>query len=389
MLIHSTAGLTVFEARLRGCRVISYGWGVVAHPPEQRGLPALRAGRASSATRAGPRTPRCVRRSPSRACPTRPTRSGRRPPAAVLGADRRGRVSAAPRAARRAGLAAGAAWSLPALAPIVPPVAGALRVPLRRPGAAGVALTFDDGPHPQGTPATLRRSLAAAGARATFFLVGEQVRAYPALAAEIVAAGHEVARPRRPPPQPAARSRRGRSPTTWTAPPPRSARSPGARRRCTARRTASTRTPGLALVRRARLAPAAVVALGPRLVDARRRRGRSPRGSRATWPRATSCCCTTPTGTATRARGAATVAALPRVLERIARRLRLDVADVGRRARYAPAPARLARSSPPRARQPQRRRRERDRQARAGDAEDDRGGARLGEMRDVAGPTGS
>ncbi len=71
-------------------------------------------------------------------------------------------------------------------------MAGALRVPLRRPGAAGVALTFDDGPHPQGTPATLA-ALDAAGARATFFLVGEQVRAYPALAAEIVAAGHEVA----------------------------------------------------------------------------------------------------------------------------------------------------------------------------------------------------
>ena len=28
VLIHSTAGLTVFEARVRGCRVISYGWGV-------------------------------------------------------------------------------------------------------------------------------------------------------------------------------------------------------------------------------------------------------------------------------------------------------------------------------------------------------------------------
>jgi len=97
-----------------------------------------------------------------------------------------------PRAALSAGLAAGAAWSLPALAPIVPPVAGVLRVPLHRPGAAGVALTFDDGPHPQGTPATLE-ILAAAGAHATFFLVGEQVRAYPALAADIVAAGHTVA----------------------------------------------------------------------------------------------------------------------------------------------------------------------------------------------------
>lgn len=92
----------------------------------------------------------------------------------------------------RGALAAGAAWSLPALAPLVPAVARGLRVPLRRDGAAGVALTFDDGPHPQGTPAALEL-LAAAGARATFFLVGEQVRAHPALAAEIVAAGHEVA----------------------------------------------------------------------------------------------------------------------------------------------------------------------------------------------------
>ena len=91
-----------------------------------------------------------------------------------------------------ASLAAGAAWSVPALAPIVPPVAGALRVPLRRPGSGGVALTFDDGPHPQGTPATLE-VLARAGAHATFFLVGEQVRAHRALAAEIVAAGHTVA----------------------------------------------------------------------------------------------------------------------------------------------------------------------------------------------------
>lgn len=65
-----------------------------------------------------------------------------------------------------------------------------IRGALGRPGA--VALTFDDGPHPQGTPAVLER-LAEAGARATFFLVGEQVERYGALAAEIVAAGHEVA----------------------------------------------------------------------------------------------------------------------------------------------------------------------------------------------------
>jgi peptidoglycan/xylan/chitin deacetylase (PgdA/CDA1 family) len=93
----------------------------------------------------------------------------------------------------RALVVAGAAWSVPALAPIVPPVATALRLPRRLPpGAQGVALTFDDGPHAQGTPAVLE-TLREHGARATFFLVGEQVERHRALAAEIVAAGHAVA----------------------------------------------------------------------------------------------------------------------------------------------------------------------------------------------------
>jgi peptidoglycan/xylan/chitin deacetylase (PgdA/CDA1 family) len=61
----------------------------------------------------------------------------------------------------------------------------------RTASATGYALTFDDGPHPQGTPAVLE-ILAAAGVRATFFLVGEQVQRNPALAGEIVAAGHEI-----------------------------------------------------------------------------------------------------------------------------------------------------------------------------------------------------
>jgi peptidoglycan/xylan/chitin deacetylase (PgdA/CDA1 family) len=55
-----------------------------------------------------------------------------------------------------------------------------------------VALTFDDGPHPEGTPAMLE-ILAAAGARAAFFLVGEQVERRPELAVRIAAAGHLVA----------------------------------------------------------------------------------------------------------------------------------------------------------------------------------------------------
>lgn len=66
-----------------------------------------------------------------------------------------------------------------------------LDVQLRDEGNDGVVLTFDDGPHPQGTPAVLE-TLREAGATATFFLAGEQVVRRPALAAEIVAAGHRV-----------------------------------------------------------------------------------------------------------------------------------------------------------------------------------------------------
>jgi peptidoglycan-N-acetylglucosamine deacetylase len=86
-----------------------------------------------------------------------------------------------------------AAWSLPALAPVMPSLCRALGIPRRLAGrGAVVALTFDDGPHPQGTPAVLE-ALESAGARATFFLVGEQVERRPALAGEIAAAGHRIA----------------------------------------------------------------------------------------------------------------------------------------------------------------------------------------------------
>ena len=57
---------------------------------------------------------------------------------------------------------------------------------------SGVALTFDDGPDPDGTPAVLR-ALRAAGARAVFFLVGEQVEAHPELARQVAEEGHVVA----------------------------------------------------------------------------------------------------------------------------------------------------------------------------------------------------
>ncbi len=88
-------------------------------------------------------------------------------------------------------LGAGGAWLGPGLAVHAPPLAAALGLPRRLSSPRGVALTFDDGPHPEGTPAVLE-ILAGRGATATFFMVGEQVRRSPALAAEVMAAGHRV-----------------------------------------------------------------------------------------------------------------------------------------------------------------------------------------------------
>jgi peptidoglycan/xylan/chitin deacetylase (PgdA/CDA1 family) len=84
-----------------------------------------------------------------------------------------------------------ASYFLPALAHLWPGLREALGVENRTSSGEGYALTFDDGPHAQGTPAVLE-ILAGAGVRATFFLVGEQVRRNPAAAREILAAGHLV-----------------------------------------------------------------------------------------------------------------------------------------------------------------------------------------------------
>lgn len=73
----------------------------------------------------------------------------------------------------------------------MPPLADALAIRTRLDDPGAVAVTFDDGPHPQGSLAVLE-ALHRERAVATFFLVGEQVRRDPALAAEIVAAGHAV-----------------------------------------------------------------------------------------------------------------------------------------------------------------------------------------------------
>lgn len=99
------------------------------------------------------------------------------------------------RAPQTAGVVVGLAvggYLLPALAPHLPALCGPLGIEDRTAGGQGYALTFDDGPHPEGTPAVLQ-ILAATQTPATFFLVGEQVRRDPGLAREIAAAGHTVA----------------------------------------------------------------------------------------------------------------------------------------------------------------------------------------------------
>lgn len=88
-------------------------------------------------------------------------------------------------------MAAGIAYLAPGLCALSPALRRRLGVEDRTAGGSGYAVTFDDGPHAEGTPAVLE-ILAGAGVPATFFLVGEQVRRNPALAGEIAAAGHTI-----------------------------------------------------------------------------------------------------------------------------------------------------------------------------------------------------
>jgi peptidoglycan-N-acetylglucosamine deacetylase len=100
--------------------------------------------------------------------------------------------------ARRGWLLAGAAAGL-AVAQAGPGITGfgpVRSVAFRRLAGSGdpdhVALTFDDGPDPATTPAFLQ-VLADRGVQATFFMLGSMVARAPGLAAEVAAAGHEIA----------------------------------------------------------------------------------------------------------------------------------------------------------------------------------------------------
>ncbi|WP_329109574.1 polysaccharide deacetylase family protein [Micromonospora sp. NBC_01699] len=74
---------------------------------------------------------------------------------------------------------------------------------------AGVALTIDDGPHPEWTPRMLDL-LDRHRVRATFFLIGDRVRERPDLARRVVAAGHVVGNHSMSHPQPFAALTRAR-----------------------------------------------------------------------------------------------------------------------------------------------------------------------------------
>ena len=54
-----------------------------------------------------------------------------------------------------------------------------------------LALTIDDGPHPSLTPRVLNQ-LRQRNVKATFFLIGEQVKMYPGIVRQMLADGHEI-----------------------------------------------------------------------------------------------------------------------------------------------------------------------------------------------------
>ncbi|MEP7155927.1 MAG: polysaccharide deacetylase family protein [Betaproteobacteria bacterium] len=60
-----------------------------------------------------------------------------------------------------------------------------------RRGSRCIAITFDDGPHPENTPRILA-ALAEHGAKATFFLQGSMAEKNPELVLDIVQRGHQL-----------------------------------------------------------------------------------------------------------------------------------------------------------------------------------------------------
>ena len=91
-----------------------------------------------------------------------------------------------------AGLSAAGLWPRSAL--LGPNIS---RLPHAAAARGDIAITIDDGPDPEVTPAVLdllaeQGTGGAGGIKATFFCIAERARAHPALTRRIVAAGHSV-----------------------------------------------------------------------------------------------------------------------------------------------------------------------------------------------------
>jgi peptidoglycan/xylan/chitin deacetylase (PgdA/CDA1 family) len=93
------------------------------------------------------------------------------------------RLGAAGAAALAVQVLPAGAW-LPALRRLVPSLGSPMR-------AGTVAVTFDDGPHPEGTAAVLDR-LDELGWQAAFFMLGSEVARYPSIAREVAERGHVI-----------------------------------------------------------------------------------------------------------------------------------------------------------------------------------------------------
>ena len=167
-------------------------------------------------------------------------------------------------------------YLLPGLAAALPALRRPLGVEDRAADGRGYALTFDDGPHAQGTPAVLEL-LAQARVHATFFLVGEQIARNP------VAARRDRRRRarRRPalraPSQPAAADARGRRARTSRVREVAIEESTGVSPTLYRPPYGVLNAAALRHRARARLADAAVEPVGARLGAAARRQSRSPR----------------------------------------------------------------------------------------------------------------
>jgi peptidoglycan-N-acetylglucosamine deacetylase len=77
-------------------------------------------------------------------------------------------------------------WAVPVLERLTPQVLYRVKT-----SAPLVALSFDDGPHPENTPRVLE-ILQRYDARATFFLIGDRAERHPDLVAAIRSGGHEI-----------------------------------------------------------------------------------------------------------------------------------------------------------------------------------------------------